>query len=54
LKHGGLLLVDDTNWLPMEEWGVPATWPIVHQSMKINTVTSIWRRPSLQPESATA
>lgn len=45
LKPGGLLLVDDTNWLPLAEWGVPATWPIVHQSVKINTVTSIWRRP---------
>ncbi|HXF38647.1 MAG TPA: class I SAM-dependent methyltransferase [Blastocatellia bacterium] len=49
LRRGGLLLVDDTNWLPIEEWGVPATWPIVHQSVKINTVTSIWQRPSSQP-----
>jgi SAM-dependent methyltransferase len=46
LKPGGLLLVDDTNWLPLEAWGVPATWRLVHQSVKINTVTSIWQRPS--------
>jgi SAM-dependent methyltransferase len=46
LKPGGLLLVDDTNWLQIEEWGVPATWSIVHQSIKINTVTSVWRRPA--------
>lgn len=45
LKPGGLLLVDDTNWLPLADWGVPPAWPIVHQSVKINTVTSIWQRP---------
>jgi hypothetical protein len=45
LKPGGLLLVDDTNWLPLSEWGVPTTWQLVHQSTKINTVTSIWRKP---------
>jgi SAM-dependent methyltransferase len=44
LKPGGLLLVDDTNWLPLSEWGVPNTWQLVHQSTKINTVTSIWRK----------
>lgn len=46
LKPGGLLLVDDTNWLPIEAWGVPETWQTVHQSVKINTVTSIWQRPA--------
>jgi SAM-dependent methyltransferase len=46
VKPGGLLLVDDTNWLPLVEWGVPATWKIVHQSVKINTVTSVWQRPN--------
>jgi hypothetical protein len=45
LKRGGLLLVDDTNWIPLEEWGVPATWPLIHQSTKIDTVTSVWRKP---------
>jgi SAM-dependent methyltransferase len=46
IKPGGLLLVDDTNWLPLAEWGVPTTWKIVHQSVKINTVTSVWQRPN--------
>jgi predicted O-methyltransferase YrrM len=46
LKPGGLLLVDDTSWLPLAEWGIPPAWTIVHQSVKINTVTSIWQRPS--------
>lgn len=45
IKPGGLLLVDDTNWIPLEDWGVPASWPIVHQSIKINTTTSIWQKP---------
>jgi SAM-dependent methyltransferase len=46
LKVGGLLLIDDTNWLPIEQWGVPSTFLLVHQSVKINTVTSIWERIS--------
>jgi len=46
LKPGGLLLVDDTNWLPLAEWGVPESWRLVHQSVKINTTTSIWKRPA--------
>jgi hypothetical protein len=46
LKPGGLLLVDDTSWLPLADWGIPPAWNIVHQSVKVNTVTSIWQRPS--------
>ena len=45
LKPGGLLLIDDTNWLALDEWGVPSSWDLVHQSRKINTVTSLWRKP---------
>ena len=44
IKRGGLLLVDDTNWLSLEEWGIPKSFELLHQSVKINTVTSIWRR----------
>jgi SAM-dependent methyltransferase len=51
LKPGGLLLVDDTNWIPKQDWGVPPAWPIVHESVKINTVTSIWRRPCFSESS---
>jgi len=45
LKIGGLLLVDDTGWLPLKEWGVPGSWPIVHQSRNIVNCTTIWRKP---------
>jgi predicted O-methyltransferase YrrM len=45
IAPGGLLLVDNTNWLPLAAWGVPAAWPIVHQSRNVMTETTIWRRP---------
>jgi hypothetical protein len=48
LKPGGYLLIDDTNWIPLSEWGVPPSWELVLQSVKINTTTSIWRRPLLK------
>jgi hypothetical protein len=45
LKSGGLLLVDNTNWLPLAEWQVPPSWPVVHQSTYIMTETTIWQKP---------
>jgi hypothetical protein len=45
IKPGGFLLVDNTNRLPIEEWGVPSNWPIVHQSSNVMTQTSIWKKP---------
>jgi hypothetical protein len=45
IKPGGLLLVDNTDRLPLQEWGVPCSWPIVHQSRNVMTQTTIWRKP---------
>jgi hypothetical protein len=46
LKSQGLLLVDNTDWLPLADWGVPPSWPIVHQSRNVLTQTTIWQKPS--------
>ena len=46
VKPGGLLLVDNTDWLPLNKWGVPEDWHIVHQSSNImKQITTIWRKP---------
>ena len=45
IKPGGLLLIDDTDWLPRDQWHVPAEWKLIHESVKVNTTTSIWRKP---------
>lgn len=45
LKPSGLLMVDNTDWLPLEKWGVPPDWPIIHQSRNVMTQTTIWRKP---------
>jgi len=46
LRPGGLLLVDNTNWMPLSEWGVPTGWPIVHQSSNVLAAeTTVWRKP---------
>lgn len=47
IKPGGWLLVDNTNWLPLAEWGVPENWPIVHQSRNVMTETTIWQKPQI-------
>jgi hypothetical protein len=46
IKPGGLLLIDNTEWLPLPEWGVPASWCIVHQSSGL-TQTTIWLKPTV-------
>jgi len=45
LKKGGLLLLDDYWFLPLPEWGVPVSWPVVHKSSSSYKATIIWRRP---------
>ncbi len=45
LKPGGLLLIDNTDWLPREQWPVPLDWPLEHQSRNVLTQTSLWRKP---------
>jgi hypothetical protein len=45
LKPQGMLLVDNTDWLPLADWGVPLSWPILHQSSNVLTQTTIWQKP---------
>jgi hypothetical protein len=46
LKSGGLLLVDNTNWLPHAAWGIPEEWLVVHCSTNImRDETTLWRKP---------
>jgi hypothetical protein len=47
IKPGGLLLIDNSNWMPLNHWGVPSDWQLVHQSDYISTQTTIWRKPEL-------
>lgn len=44
LKVGGLLLIDNSNWMAIDQWGVPAAWPIVHRSMGFDSETTIWKK----------
>lgn len=44
LKHGGLLLLDNSNWMSLEEWQAPS-WPIAHQSSGFYGETTIWKKP---------
>lgn len=45
LKPGGLLVVDNSNWLALPEWGVPSNWTVVQQGSFYGDVTTVWRRP---------
>lgn len=46
LKSGGLLLVDNTDWLPrLEDWFVPADWPVLCHTKMVVGATTIWKKP---------
>jgi len=47
ITPGGLLAIDNSNWLALSEWNVPADWPLVHQSSNVMTETSVWRKPGI-------
>jgi hypothetical protein len=36
-------MIDNTDWLPLEEWHVPPAWPIRHQSRNVMTQTTVWQ-----------
>jgi predicted O-methyltransferase YrrM len=45
LRSGGLLLVDDTTWLPGLEAGPLAAWPVACDGREGVGSTIIWRKP---------
>ncbi len=45
IKTGGILIVDNTNRMNIEDWGVPKSWNIIHQSSNIETETTVWQKP---------
>jgi hypothetical protein len=45
LKPGALLLIDNTDWMPLQQFKVPSNWQIVHQSHNVMGETTIWRKP---------
>ena len=48
LKPGGLLLIDNFNWLPPFSWEIPTGWRKVCDSSNAMTQTVIWRKPVAQ------
>lgn len=45
IRPGGLLVIDNSDWLPRPEWGVPPHWSILHESANVRSQTTIWQRP---------
>jgi hypothetical protein len=45
LKVGGLLILDDSLWLPtLDGWGVPEDWEIVCHAGSLTKQTTVWQR----------
>ncbi len=44
IKQGGYILLDNSGWMPLEKWGVPRSWPIIHRSNNVISETTIWQK----------
>ena len=47
VKEGGILVIDNSNRVSLEEWAIPKSWPIVHESENVVTRTTVWKKQSL-------
>ncbi|MBT3583842.1 MAG: hypothetical protein HN509_02965 [Halobacteriovoraceae bacterium] len=45
IKSKGHLMIDNSNWMKIEDWGVPADWTIVHRSNIKVGETTLWQKP---------
>ncbi|NQZ18867.1 MAG: class I SAM-dependent methyltransferase [Bdellovibrionales bacterium] len=45
ISPGGYILIDNSNRIPREEWVVPMSWPMIHQSENVMTQTTLWQKP---------
>jgi hypothetical protein len=46
LRPGALLIVDDTHWMPLAEWGVPSDWEVAMRGRSWLKETTIWKANS--------
>jgi len=42
LKVGGILILDNSDWLPLKEWGIPDNFRILHRSRNVKSETTIF------------
>lgn len=45
IKPGRFLLIDNSDWVSWEEWGVPLDWERVNHERWAMGETSVWRKP---------
>jgi hypothetical protein len=46
IKPNGYLLIDNSNWMELSNWGVPTNWKVVHRSFGFYGETTIWQKPN--------
>jgi hypothetical protein len=44
LKPDGLLVVDNSDWLPSDLWQVPVGWPKLDESSFFGDRTTVWQK----------
>jgi predicted O-methyltransferase YrrM len=52
LKVGGILIIDNSNWLTLEQWHIPSQMRILHQSENVRSETTIFLKTVANEESA--
>jgi predicted O-methyltransferase YrrM len=47
LRPGGLLIVDDSQWMPLQAWGVRADWELALRGNSSTKETTIWKAKAI-------
>jgi len=50
IKPGGILILDNSNWLPFEKWGIPDHFRMIHRSENVKSETTLFVKTSLPKE----
>lgn len=45
IRPGGYLVLDNSNWMSPEKWGIPVGWELVNHHDVGVSCTSIWQKP---------
>jgi predicted O-methyltransferase YrrM len=45
IKPGGYLVLDNSNWMSHEKWGIPKNWHVVSHDDVGVSCTTVWQKP---------
>ena len=54
IKVGGILILDNSNWLPSEKWGIPSEFRVIHRSENVKSETTVFLKTAINSSEDTS